>query len=455
MLRYCLLFLSIVLLPCTVASQTANAEWSLQMCIDYALKNNLSIKQQQLSSELARASFIQSKAQVLPSFNGNATHDYNFGRIFDFSSGNFTDKQTLTQNFNLSTNVTLFNGLQTYNTIKQNEYNYLSSKSDVEKMRNDISLNVATAFLQILFNQELLEIAKRQHELTKQQTENIKKMVEIGTRAKGDLLDMQAQLASDDLSIANAQNNLDLSYLTLIQLLDLDSAKNFSINKPQLPEPAENILNLSPSSIYSTAIEKQPEIKSALLNQKSFEKALTAAKGGISPRITLNGNYGTRYSQLNKQLSDPANPFSDYIITPFEDQIHQNTYKSVGLTLYVPLFNNLQTYTSINRSKINLLNAKYNVEQTQNQLRKTIEQAYADATAAYKNYKAAQRMEEALKEAFKYAEEKFNVGAISAINLNDSRNKLNKAQSDLLQAKYNYIFKSKVLDFYMGKPLSF
>jgi len=428
---------------------------TLQQCIDHALKNNINIKQQQLNADVGKASYVQSKAQILPSLNGSASHDYSYGKRFDGSTGKYADKQTLSENFNLSSSVTLFSGLQNYNRIKQEEYSYQAGKQDVEKMRNDIALNVATAFLQILFSEELLSNAKQQHDITRQQVERIKAMVEIGARAKGDLLDMEAQLASDEVSISTSQNNLDLSYLTLVQLLDLDFNNKFRISKPQLPDPGDNILAISPASIYTTALSSQPGIKSVLLQQKSSEKALNVAKGGISPRLSLNGNIGSRYSELNTKPVDILDPFGPQMILPFSDQLDQFTYKSVGLSLQVPLFNGLQTKTNINRAKISSLNAAYNVELVQDQLRKTIEQAYADASGALKSYKASQRSVEAMEEATKYAEDKFNVGSVSALDFNDMKNRLNKAKSDLLQAKYNYIFKSKVLDFYMGKPIGF
>ncbi len=449
-------FFTPVLFSLSLVAQTnPGSPWSLQMCIDYALKNNLNIKQQQLNADINTATYLQSKAEILPSLNGSVSHDYNFGRFLDIGSGKFTDKQTMTENFSLSSNVTLFSGLQTYNRIKQEQYSLAASKLDVEKMRNDITLNVATAFLQILFNDELLENAKRQHDLTNQQVERTKAMVDIGARAKGDLLDMQAQLASDEVNISNSQNNLDISYLNLAQLLDLDSTGNFRIDKPQLPDPGNTMLSVSPSAIYTSALTSQPQIKSALFQQKSSERALAVAKGAISPRLTLNGNYGSRFSELNKKPVDPLDPFGPYIIIPFNDQLDQNIYKYIGLSLSVPIFNNLQTRTSIERSKISVLNAKYNLELTQNELRKTIEQAYADASGALKSYNASQRSVEAMEEATKYAEEKFNVGAVSALDYNDMKNRLNRSKSDLLQAKYNYIFKSKVLDFYMGKPIGF
>jgi outer membrane protein len=450
---------------------------TLEVCIDYALKNNIQIKQSELNTDLSQIGLNQSKANLLPTLNANAAHSYNFGRTIDRFTNQFATQQVLSQNLSLSTDITLFSGLQNINTIKQNRYSYLASKYDVDKMKNDISLNIASAYLQILFAIETVENARNQMGVTNSQVERTKKLVEAGAAAKGTLLDIQAQLALEELNFTNAQNSLDISYLSLTQLLNLPTTEGFSIVKPDLALGNETLLTSNANQIYNTAVSNLPEIKSAELNVKSSEKAVDVARGGISPRLSFSAAYGTGYSGLSQRVLTPplfqgytpdgsitsggdtvfspffSNPLTEKI--PFFDQYKDNVNKSFGFFLTVPLFNRLQTKTSIDRARIQKLNAELTVESTKLQIQKNIQQAYADANGGLKKYNATLRAVDAMKESFKYAEQKFNDGMVNTNDYNDSKNKLAKAESDLLQAKYEYIFKTKVLDFYQGKPLKF
>ena len=420
----------------------------MQQCIDYAIKNNIQIKQQEISAGISKEDLIRNKAQVLPNLNGKQSNDFSYGRNFDVGSGRLTTKETFSQSFGLSANLTIFSGLQTYNNILQSRYGYEAGKMDVDKMKNDIALNVATAYLQVLFNIENFELAKVQTTITGSQVKRITAMVDAGAMAKSNLLDIAAQLASDEYTATTAKNNVDISYLTLAQFLNLDSIGGFSIVKPDLNAPGEAALLSTPTQIYSSAASRLPEIKSAELKLRSSQKNVLVAKGAISPHVAVGANYGSRYSEANRDLLTGN-------LIPYNDQINQNTYKSLSFQVSVPLFNKLQTTVSISKAKLSMENAKYNLELTQDQVRKTILQAHADAQAALVKYNAGTKSLEAREEFFKYAEQKFNVGAINSYEYSDAKNKLTKAQSDVLQAKYDYIFKTKVLDFYLGKPLTF
>ena len=453
----------------------AQKSWTLQECIDYAIKNNIQVKQNELNAESAKQTLLQSEAGTLPSLNGFASHSYNFGRTIDPFTNQFANDKVLSQNFSLSSSLTLFNGFQTYNSIKQSQYSYIASKYDIDKMKNDISLNIATGYLQILFNEELLNVAKSQLDASAKQVEQTEKLVEAGKLAKGSFYDIQAQLASDELSLTTVQNQLDLSYLTLIQLLNMDSVGSFKIVKPEINLPAEPILTSTPIQIYTSAITTLPEIKSAEFKLKSYEKSLSIAKGGISPRLTVSGSYGTGYSGASKVLAGTPvltgyqpngsitslgdqvlSPTYDaaFQVKPFSDQYNDNINKNIGLQLRVPLFNGLQTKVSISKAKILKQNADYNLDLAKRQLFKTIQQAYADANAALKKYYATVKAHDAIRESFKYAEQKFSLGVVSSLDYVTAKNKLTKAESDLLQAKYDYVFKTKVLDFYQGKPIT-
>ncbi len=455
----------------------ANQTMTLEQCIDYALKNNIQIKQSELNTELSKVTLTQSKAELLPSLNANASHTYNIGRTVDRFTNQFADAQVLSQNFGLSTDVNLFSGFQNINSIQQNKFAYLAGKYDVEKMKNDVSLNIATAYLQILYSMELVDNAKNQMGITSAQADRTKILVEAGSIARGMLLDIQSQLALEELTVTNAQNQLDIAYLNLAQLLNMPSAEGLTIVKPELNVGTDALLTATPTQIYNAAVSNLPEIKSAEFKVKSAEKSVDVAWGGVSPRLSFSASYGTGYSGASQRFLTPPtfqgySPNGDITSSgdtvyspifssgtlekiPFFDQYNDNVNKSFGFFLTVPIFNRLQTKTAIDRARIQKMNADLTVESTKLQVQKNVQQAYADASAGLKKYNASLKAIEAMQESFKYTEQKFNVGLLNTNDYNDAKNKLIKTQSDLLQAKYEYVFKTKVLDFYQGKPLKF
>lgn len=449
--------------------------WSLEECIDYALKNNIQIKQSELSTELSKADLLQSEGNLLPSINASASHSYNIGRTIDRYTNTFANSKVLSQQFGVSGDITLFSGLQNINTIKQSRYNYLASKFDVDKMRNDVSLNIASAYLQVLYSMDALEIATNQMALTQKQVERTTKLVDAGSAAKGTLLDIQAQLATEELNQTTAQNQRDIALLSLAQLLNLSSTDGFSVVRPELGVVNDALLTSSPSQVYNTAIANLPEVKSAEYKVKSSDKAVDVAWGGLSPKLTFSAFYGTGYSGASQRITgDPAftgyspdgsftsggdTVFSPtfslptYENIPYWDQYRDNVNKSFGFYLTVPIFNKFQVKTSIDRARIQRMSAELTVESTKLEIRKNVQQAYADANAGLKKYYSSLKALDATQESFRYTEQKFNVGLVNTNDYNLSKNQLAKAQSDLLQAKYEYVFKTKVLDFYQGKPL--
>lgn len=460
---------------CFGFNASAQEEWSLSKCIEYALQNNIQVKQSLLSAELAKDNYEQSIANLLPSLNAGASHSYNWGQRIDPFTNQFATNRVRSNNFGLSSSVTLFSGLQLNNSLKQNNLDYLASKYDVEKMQNDIALNIATAYLQILFAQELLEVAKNQLLITQQQLERTNKLVAAGVLPEGNLLDLQAQISSDELQIVTAENQLDLAYLNLKQMMDFKGAQEFKIVKPNIVDiPADALAALNPEQIFNTAIGSQPEIKSAETQILSADKSLAVAKGGMSPSLTVTGSIGTGYSGLSKTVTDVTigdptvigvtadstlvygSPSTDIttITTPFSDQLDQNFNQNLSFNLNIPIFNGWQNRTAIARAKINRQNSELSLEAAKNQLRYTIQQAHADAKAALKQYNASLKTVEALIQSLEYAQKRFDVGVLNATDFNETKTRLASAQSDMLRAKYDYIFKLKVLDFYQGKPIT-
>ena len=451
--------------------------WTLEDCIKYALENNIQIKQQRLSLEMQKDAVLQSKAALLPNVNASASHGYNYGKSIDRFTNTFASQKVQFDNFYLSGNLTVFNGFQLLNTLAKNKLELQAGKYDVEKIQNDISLNLASAYLNILFNQELYSIAQEQKSITSQQVARTKKLVDAGTMAKGNLLSLEAQLASEELQEVSMKNNLELSILQLVQMLDLSPEEKFEIVRPNFVVPESINLETGPGAIVKLAMMTQPQIKSAELKVLSSLKDLNIARGAYAPTITLQGSYGTGFSGASERLKGlkvmgfdtigytaqlPPLPvvsvipsyIYEYEKIPFNDQINNNVNKSIGLYLSIPLFNGLQVRTANSRAKIAIENARLNLVLQQNTLTKDIHSSFADAMAAIQKYNAAKKSVEAMRENFGYTEQKFNVGMLNFVDFNEAKKNLAKSESELLQAKFEFVFKKTVLDFYMGRPIN-
>jgi len=460
----------------TANSQTVKKIWSLEECINYALANNLQIKQQQLLVNVANEDLLQSKMNLLPNLNGGATHSYNYGQTVDRYTNQFATARVQSNNFYLQSQITLFNGFQLLNTVRQNQLKLKSSQYDADKYKNDIALTIATSYLQVLYYQEMLDIANNQLSITNQQVDRMVKMVDAGTMAKGDLLTIEAQASAEELTVVESKNQLDLAYLTLTQMLDLPSTEGFDIERPQINLPDTPSILESPDKISAYAMENRPEIKSARLNVESSDIGLKKAFGYMSPTLSLSGSWATGYSGASKDISTYqtddwiedsglklANSqekimqrvyLYDSKTRSFRKQFKDNDNKTIGLSLNIPIFNNWQVQSGIAKSRIAIKNAELNLEITKNQVDKNIRQAYLDALAALNKHQASLKKVTASEESFKYSEQKFNVGLLNSVDYNNTKKELSKAQSELLQAKYDFIFKTKVLDFYLDKPLT-
>jgi outer membrane protein len=466
-------FFVIVMICFAIHPGKAQKYWTLEECIRYALDNNIQIKRQELQSEISRNSYRQSRYQILPDLNAVGTHEWDFGRNVDAITNEITNTTVAYDAFYLTSSVTLFGGFQIRNTIEQNKYIVQKNLQDIEQTKNDISLQVATVFLQILFNEEALSIAESQLDVTALQLEKTKKLVDVGNKARGELLQIQAQEASERYNMVTAKNNVKVSYLTLAQLLELKNADDFRIQRPDsVTLDFKNVL-ATVDDIYKEGEVKLPQIKSAEYDQMASEKALSIARGKQYPTLTLSGTYGTGYSNANKKTvgidtseytigyvegsHTPVLTQATSIVTgkyPFWSQLKDNRYKTVEFTLSVPIFNNFQARTNISNAELKLKDALYSMEQTKKSLYKEIQKAHTDAIAALEKYNSANEAVISNEESFKYTQQKFDVGMVSSVDYNVAKNSLTQAKSNLLQAKYEYLFKVKVLDFYRGIPLA-
>jgi outer membrane protein len=429
--------------------------WSLEECVRYAIDNNIQIKQQALQTMFQENTLEQSKLNLLPSINGQAQHNYSFNRTLDQTTYQYVDQNGQSNQFYLAGSLNLFNGLQNYNTIRKNKYQLLASELDLQSIKDNISLNIALGYLQILLNNELVTATDNQLQITRQQIEKTKKMFDAGSVAKGNLLQIESQAASEELQLINLKNQLDISYLTLTQMLELESPEGFRIVVPEISIDTSTIITGKVNEIFTQAQGLRPEIKSAELNLHASELDLKIAQGGRSPKLTMSPTAGTMYSSIRQKLIsiDPVTGpvYGEY---PFSEQLDDNLNYGIGFTLNLPILNGWQVNKNISNSKITIDNYRFNLEAEKKKLYKNIQQAYADAVAALKKYTASIKAVTSMEESFRYTEQKFNVGMVTPVDYNAAKTQLLNAQSDMSQAKYEFIFKTKVLDFYKGLPLN-
>jgi outer membrane protein len=430
-------------------SARGQEKWSLQKCIDYALQNNIQIKQQALDSEYYNNQLGQAKFNRLPNLNASIGNNMNFGRTTG-PDNTYLNINSNSSSGSFSSNVILWNGFTLKNSIQMAEMNLKASLEDMQKAKDDIMLNIAASYLEILFADELVTVSEDLLKITQLQLDRTGKLVEAGSLAKGSLLEIEAQYAREELNVVNAQNRLQLVYLALYQFLELPSTESFKIEVPVLPEIGANMTLLNSMDVFKNAVGLRPAVKGAEFRLESARKQLLIAKGNLLPSLSLGGNY---YNFYNNKYEYPSSPYGIGGKIPFEKQLKSNERYGFGVSLNIPIFNRYQAKTGVSNAQIQLENTELQLQNTKNMLRKEIEQAYTNALAAFKRYVANQKAVVSSTEAFRYTEEKFNVGMINSVEYNQSKNNLSKAQSDLLQAKYEYIFRTKILDFYNGQPI--
>ncbi len=464
-----------ILICCLGLWVHAQEPWSLQQCIDYARENNIQIKQQELNEKLSEYALKQSKYSRLPDLNASGSHSYNFGRSIDPTTNLFATERIRANSFSLSSNLVLFNGMIRHNTVKQNQFNLLSDQLMTEKTRNDISLNITSAYLQILVAKEQLGVATDMLALTQKQYDQTSKLVNAGALPQGDLLELQAQMANDNFNVINATNQVELAVLNLKLILDLDIKQPFEVREPDMaiPDP-ERLEAYNVVELYQTALTTQPQIKSSAYGVKSAERSLAIAKGNLAPSLSLFGALRSNYSNVQQSIigetsftpiigflsSDNTPVISASPVTvptfgpkPFGDQITDNFSQAVGISISIPIFNQLQVKNAIHQAEIGILNARYTESLAQNQLKNDIMLAYTNAKAAAKKYAASKSSVEAMELSFEYTQKRFEQGLVNALEFNTGKNSLSQAESDLIQSKYDYLFKLRILDFYQSNKI--
>jgi len=447
MIRIIILLNIILIYP--FAGWSQNTPWTFQQCLDTALRRNISVNQTMLSNELNKISLEQAKANRIPSVNANVGESYNIGKNVDATTNQFVIGTFHSGNYGINASYNLFNGLQNNNTIKQYKLNIEAGKFDIENAKNVVILGVTTGYLQILQQYEILKVALNQLSADSVQVNRSQMQLDVGKAAESDLLQIKAQLATDYLSYVNAQNQLDIARVTLMQLMQIPVIDNFDIEVPKLIEPGLDLLQ-SKDVIYQKSLAVMPQIQSASLKTSSSLMAIRIANGARWPRLTLSGGISSNYASSRKQGSQ-VNPES----YPWYSQVWDNVGQAFNLGLSIPIYSNRQLQSSIERSKVNSRNAELNELNTQQTLRMNIEQTYTGLKAAGKTYEAGKIQLNSTELTFKNAEKKYNVGVMSATDFLIQKNNYISSLSNLIQAKYNFIFQSKILDFYQGKSITF
>ncbi len=440
-----LIFASLIFSQGLIFSQ--QKVWTLQECIKYAIENNIQIKQQAVQTEVQKNSYDLAKLKLLPSVNGQASHNYSFGRALDQQSYTFYNQTIQSDNFYIGGQAPVFNGLQNYNSIQKNKNLALASEEDLKNISDNVALNVAMMYLQVLLNKELVAVDDNQLNITLQQIEKTQKLVDAGSVAKGNLLQIQAQAAQEELALINMKNQLETSFLTLTQLLELKTPAGFEVEVPVINVDPNSIITGNIDEIYEIAIKNRPEVRSSELNLTASQYGLKVAKGGRSPQISLTYSVNTGYTYIYNLPSPVVND-------PFRTQLKDNRYSAVGLSMNIPILNGWQVNKNISNSKLNVESSEFALEGTKKQLYKNIQQAYTDAVAALKKLNVSMKAVASTEESFRYTEQKFNVGMVTPVDYNAAKTQLLNSQSDMTQAKFEFLFKTKVLDFYKGLPLT-
>jgi outer membrane protein len=431
----------------------ADSLWSLDRCVSQAIEYNLDMKRQELNLQSANEDVKQSKMNLLPNLNGALEHQLGSGRVLDRGTYVWKDASVSQGDLGIQSDVTLFDGLQGLNSMKMSKASYLMNMEDLAAMEDNLTLNVMTNYLNLLRNQELVEVAELNVEVTRQQVERMERLVEVGNEARGKLLEVKAQLSTAQLTRTQAVNTMEISKLDLMHLMNITDKVAFEIEKPLFPEPSlEDIPALD--SVFRYALINLPQIKSAEHSIEAQKRYLAVQQGQRSPRIYARGLYYSNYSDglINPLDPDPSNPSMDY---PLTDQVTNNQYKQVAMGIQIPFFNRWQVQTSINKAKINLQDAEYQYSNTVLELQKSIQQYHTEALASLDNYKSAQESVANSDEVYRFAEERFRVGTGTALEMQEARKQLYESTSEMITSRYVLIFYSKILDFYMGKEIVF
>jgi outer membrane protein len=468
------IFLSIAFLISCTTLTAQGQKLTLQQCVETGIANNLDVLQSDLQAQSDEIDYKQAKLNMLPSLNGNASYGKNTGRSIDPFTNTYINQNNNYSSLGIGSGVTLFSGLRLQNIIQQNKLTYEASKMTLQQRKDNVTLNIILAYLQVLNSEDILTQARNQFELTKNQIDRLDILNKEGAIPPSQFFDVKGQFAGDQLSIINAQSGVETAKITLCQFMNIPYDKNMSLERLDETSFGDKYAD-TPDKIYETALHQFAQIKATGYSTLSAEKAVKVARGGLFPTLSLNGGIRTNYSNTATTatlINTTDVPSADYVIVngnqtpvirkqnnfstsgiPYFDQLNNNRNSGVSLDLRIPIFNSFQQRNNIRLAKLTLKNNELIEKTTKTQLQQSIEQSYINMTAASERYKALLEQVDAYTESFRAAEIRFNAGVGNSIDYLTAKNNLDRSNINLINAKYDYVLRTKILDYYKGVKL--
>jgi outer membrane protein len=470
------IIIAFTLLLSSFIGSSQSKKWTLEECVNHAIQHNITIKQSELDKQSSEINKKDAFGKFLPTVNARTSHSWNVGLNQNITTGLLEKQTTQFTSAGLGVGVDIYKGLQNQNQLRRANLSIIASQYQLTKMQEDVSLNVVNAYLQILFNKENLKVQQQQLQYDTKQMERTKELVDAGVVAKGDLLDVNATVATDNQRLIAAENALLISKLSLAQLLQLENFQEFDIVDADIDAVLSKVLLEDPKTILSKAKEIRTDLKIAQMNVAIAEKDVSIALGAYQPTLQGFYNFDTRASYSDRVVGsvpntqNPTSPIG-YVegtgevvvrnnITPvlgkpdaIFNQFSDNKGHSFGVQLNVPIFNGFATRNNVSRSKITLERSKIALEQSELDLERTVYTAYTDTKGAQKSYEAAVTTLEARENSMTYAKERYEVGLMNVFDYNQAQTLYVNAQSEVLRTKYDYIFRTKILEFYFGIPI--
>lgn len=428
-------------------AQKPDRQWTLEECIRYAIENNIDLKQRELERKSREVDLHTSKYSWLPDLNASVSENLGFGRS-ESNEGLIVDRNSANTNASIQLSMPVFDGLRIPNDIAARKLDLKAAVETLNKAKEDLAINVASYYLQVLYNKEMLKVARLQVDLSAEQVSKTEALYKAGKVPVSQLYDIKAQLAKDEVTLTEAQNNVKLALLDLAQALELERAGgNFDVAEPATGDAVEQYMSsiIPPDQVYDHAVTFKPQIKEQQFLLESQKKMLRVAQAGYYPKLNFSAGYSTGYYH-NFGEGDYNNP-------PFSDQLKNNGQKFVGFSLNIPIFNRFQVRNSVRNARLNIHNRELMVENSKKILYKEIQQAYYNATAAQEKYISSGKSVDASKIAFSYAEERYGAGKSTVFEYSEAKTKYAQSLAEQTQAKYNFIFRTKILDFYNGIPI--
>lgn len=439
------LFVLAIFILSSVASD-AQKQWTLEECINYAIDNNINLKQRDIQRQSDEVSLNTSVNSRLPNLQAGVNQNFGFGRSTD-REGKTVDRNSSNLGLNLSTSVPVFTGFRITNDIASKRYTLEASTQDLEQAKNDISITIAQYFLQILMNKELVRVAQEQADLSSRQVTKTEELVNSGRASIADLYQAKSVLANDEASVTSAKTNLQLALIELAQMLELTEVKDFDVQAPILDAFEFDSYTLQHvDDVFRNALQSRPALRAAQFRLESAKRNVKVAQAGYYPTLNFNASVSDGYYYTYNQ--------PDGFNQSFSDQLKNNLQESLGLSLSIPIFSRFAVRNSVRSAKLAVTNQNLVIESERKRLLKEIQQAYYNSVASRDNFIASEKATEASEIALQFAEEKYSAGRGTVYEFNDSKNRLIQSLSKKTQTKYEYIFRSKILDFYNGIPIT-